>query len=164
MMEKKPCPEYTEEKIAAILGDGKTLTEILELKEVPAKDRIWAVVQFLPKIDNRKFAIWCARRANRNNIPKITRYIDAVEAFYVFGTITKKELNAHRAAYNAAESAADWGAYCAAYNYTAAYWAADIAADWAAYNVAYWAADIAADWAAQIEHLKTVINKRGQEK
>ena len=154
MMEKKPCPEYTAEQIAAILVDGKTLTEILELKKVPAKDRIWAVVQFLPDVDNRKFAIWCARRANRNNISKITRCLDAVEAFYVFGTLTKKEMDAEYKAYSAAYCAADWAAYNAAYS--VAYYAADIAAVSAAYCAADSAAYNAAEWEAQIEYLKTV--------
>lgn len=153
MMEKKPCPEYPREKVSAILGDGKTLAEILELKKVPAKDRVWAVIQFLPNIENRKFAIWCARRANRNNIPKITRYIDTAEAFYVFGTLTRAEMDAYRVAYNAAyneavdTAATEWEAY------NSAYWAADRAADLAADLAAYWAADCA----AQIEYLKEVV-------
>jgi len=157
MMAKKPCPEYTEEKVSAILGDGKTLAEILELKEVPAKDRVWAVVQFLPKIENKKFAIWFARRANRNNITKITRCLDALEEFYVFGTLTKKEMDVCRAEY----CAVDWATYSAAYQ--AAYYAADYAADYALCQAVCRAADYAscraADWATQIEYLKEVVKR-----
>ena len=157
MMEKSPCPEYPREKVSAILESGKTLAEILELKKVPAKDRVWAVIQFLPNIENRKFAIWCARRVNRNNVSKITRYIDTVEEFYVFGTLTKKEMDAEYATYNAAYRAADWATYNAAYS--AAYCAADSVAYRAAYSVAYYAAGWAADWTAQIEYLKEVAER-----
>ena len=149
MMEKNPCPEYPREKVSAILGDGKTLTEILGMENIPPKDRVWAVVQFLPDIENRKFAIWCARRVNRNNSSKITRYIDAVEEFYIFGTMTKTEFDECREAYNAADTAADTAAYCAA----------DSVAYRAAYSVAYYAAGWAADWTAQIEYLKEVAER-----
>lgn len=167
IMAKNPCSEYTEEKVGRILGDGKTLAEILGMENIPPKDRVWATVQFLPKIENRKFAIWCARRANRNNIPKITRYIDAVEAFYVFGTLTKTEFDAYRAAYNAAYSevvdtaATEWGAYTAAYRaaYNAAYWAEEWAADTVAYRAAVWAKDWAEEREAQIEYLKEVAER-----
>ena len=181
MMAKSPCLEYTKEKVSAILGDGKTLKEILEMEDIPAKDRVWATVQFLPNIENRKFAIWCARRVNRNNVSKITRHIDAVEEFYIFGTMTKTEFDECREAYNAADTAADtaadWAAEYAAYRAAddaaesaadtaadwaagwAAYRAADDAADYAADTAADWAASWEADWATQIEYLKEVAER-----
>ena len=134
--------------LAAILG-----------MDIPAKDRIWEAVKVLPNIENRKFAIWCARQANRDNIPAVTKFLDAVEEFYIFGTLTKKEMDASRAEYCAAYGAAaddpeEWAANCPAYR--SSDWAVYNVAYWAAYNAAYWAAVYrAADWEAQIEHLKT---------
>ena len=124
IMAKKPCSEYTKEIVSGLIGKGKTLLEILSLK-IPDDDIIWCVTKFLPDIENRKFAIWCARQC-KTDIPEIKLYIDAIENYYIKKTISKEELDA-----------ADW----------AAYRAADWAADWAAYGVAYMAADWAADWA-----------------
>lgn len=142
--------------------------EILEMDDISAQDRIWEGVQLLSDIENWKFAVWCARHANQNNVKEIKKYLDAVEAYYIFGTMTKKELGAYRAEYYDAYWAAvdnpkEWVAEC--YAYRASDWSVDSTAHWAAYNAAYWAAKYSAsDWDAQIEHLKTVINKRGQEK
>ena len=144
---------------------GMEAADILEMDDISAQDRIWEAVKVLPEVENRKFAIWCARHANLNNIPAIKKYLDAVEAFYVFGTMKKKDLDVCRAEYCAAYWAAvdtpeEWVAEC--YAYRASDWSAHSTTYWAAYNAAYWAAKyIASDWDAQIEHLKTIINKRG---
>ena len=159
IMAKKPCSEYTKEIVSGLIGKGKTLLEILSLK-IPDDDIIWCVTKFLPDIENRKFAIWCARQC-KTDIPEIKLYIDAIENYYIKKTISKEELDAadwatYRAAYRAASRAADWAASRAAYRAAdwaasraasrAAYWAAD----WAAYWAAYRAAHRAADWAASI--------------
>ena len=130
------------------------VAEILEMENMPAKDRIWTVVQILSDVENRKFALWCARRANRNNVKEITKYIDAVEEFYIFGTMTKTEFDECREAHSATYWAADYAAYRSADD------AADNPAYRAAYYAAYWAAKYSAsDWTAQIEYLKTAIKE-----
>lgn len=123
------------------------------------EDRVWEVIQSLSELKARKFAIWCARQANRDNVPEVTKFLDAVEAFHIFGTTTKKELDAHRAEYCAAYKAATenpeyWTVHCPAFR--ASDWAAYKVAHWGAYNAAYWAATYnAADWEAQIEYLSS---------
>jgi hypothetical protein len=129
IMAKKPCADYTTERVHELIGDGKSLLEILA-GDIPVEDRIWVIAQFLSDLENRKFAIWCARRVNRNNIPEITAYIDAIEAYYITGSGTEDQMRA-------------------------AYWAADRAAD----SAADWAADGAAERNAQIEYLRDAIGK-----
>jgi len=65
ILEKSPCAEWTEERLTKYIGRGKTLLEILDTRKIQGvsyADRIWCVIQFLPDIVNRKFAIWCARQ------------------------------------------------------------------------------------------------------
>lgn len=137
--------------------------DILEMDDISAQDRIWEAVKVLPDVENRKFALWCARHANQNNVKEIKKYLDAVEAFHIFKTITKKEMDVCRAEYCAAYWAAvdnpeEWVAEC--YAYRASDGSAHNTPYWAAWNAAYWAAKYSAsDWDAQIEHLKTIINK-----
>ena len=122
ILDKHPCPDWTEKRIAKHIGKGKTLLQIAKLKlDIP--DIFWCITQFLPDDLNRKFAIWCARQCE-TNIPEIKNYIDVIEKYYA-GKATREELNC-----------ADW----------AAYWAADMAAGWAADMAAYRAAGRAADW------------------
>jgi len=78
---QEPCEEYTEEKIRGLLGDGKTLKEILDMKNVPEKDRIWAVTQFLDDKTNRRIDIWCARQF-KTQVKEITDFIDVIEKYY----------------------------------------------------------------------------------
>jgi hypothetical protein len=143
IMDKKPCEDWTEERIRGYIGRGKTIKEILNLKDVYADSRIWCVTRFLSDKTNRKFAIWCAEQC-KTDVQEIKDYIKVIKRYYA-GKATDKELKA------AAERAADW----------AADWAADSAADWAADSAAYGAADWAADWAAerqkQIKKLLTMI-------
>lgn len=142
----------------------KTVKEILRMEDISPEDRVWEVVQLLPEVENRKFAIWCARRANQNNIPAVAKYLDAAEAFYVFGTLTKTEFDECRAEFCAGWEAAaanpeEWLTDCAAYR--SSDWGAYKFPKWAAYNASYWAAKYeVADWAAQIEYFKTAIKQQ----
>ena len=154
IMDKEPCEDWTEERVRKYIGKGKTLKEILEIKEVSEEDRIWCVTRFLPDKTNRAFAIWCAQQC-RTDVQEIKDYIKVIKRYYA-GKATDEELMAaERAAYRAAERAA----------YRAAYWAADGAAYWAADGAAYWAACKAAERAAeraimrknQIEKLLSMI-------
>ncbi len=166
IMDKEPCEDWTEERVRKYIGKGKTLKEILEIKEVSEEDRIWCVTRFLPDKTNRAFAIWCAQQC-RTDVQEIKDYIKVIKRYYA-GKATDEELMAaERAAYRAAYWAADGAAYWAAERAAerAADWAAYKAADWAADGAAYMAADGAAYWAAeraimrknQIERLLSMI-------
>ena len=43
IMSMYPCYKYTEELVTKLIGDGKTLSEILELP-IPRTDRFWVVL------------------------------------------------------------------------------------------------------------------------
>ena len=103
IMDKEPCEDWTEERVRKYIGKGKTLKEILEIKEVSEEDRIWCVTRFLPDKTNRAFAIWCAQQC-RTDVQEIKDYIKVIKRYYA-GKATDKELKA--AAYWAADWAAD---------------------------------------------------------
>ena len=168
IMEKKPCKEYTQERIKGLVGEGKTLLELTEL-DIPALDRVWVITMFLDDKTNRKFAIWCARRHKIDN-KKIAEHIDITEKYYD-GKATKEELDtAYLAAYSGAYSAAYYTANFAANSvayyaaYFAAYSVAHSVADCAAYRVADSLADLAAnpevEQKLQIEKLKELIGEK----
>jgi hypothetical protein len=104
MMEKRPCPEWPRERVAAYLSEGKTLTAMLRdalaNNGISIPDAIWGVTRFLPDKINRAFAIWCARKCE-TNVKEIADYIDTIERYYA-GKATKDEL---KAAYGAAYGA-----------------------------------------------------------
>ena len=132
-------------KVKGYIGEGKTLVEILNIKEINPQDRLWCVTKFFDDKTNRAFAIWCARLC-KTDCKEVTDYIDVIERYYD-GKATKEELEAaDRAAYWAADRAAYRAADRA--DYWAAYWAADRAAYWVAYWAAYRAADREDYWAA----------------
>lgn len=64
-----PCPEYSEERVRALFGRRKYMTasQILDL-EIPAEDRIWAVLheELLTDTQLRMFACDCAERVLRH--------------------------------------------------------------------------------------------------
>ena len=109
MMAKAPCPEWPRELVAAYLGNGKTITDMLRdsltNNNISMQDAIWGATRFLPNKINREFAFWCARQC-KTPIPEIKNYIDIIEKYYN-GKATEEELRA-------ADRAADWAAYRAA--------------------------------------------------
>ena len=146
IMDKKPCEDWTEERVRGYIGKGKTLEQILKLKDVSPDDKIWCVTRFLSDKTNRKFAIWCAEQC-KTDVQEIKDFIKVIKRYYA-GKATAEELKAaNRAAYWAADWAADWAAYGAAYRAT----------NWAAYRAADWAADGAAERQKQIKKLLTMI-------
>ena len=158
IMDKKPCVDWTEERVRGYIGKGKTIKEILNLKDVYADSRIWCVTRFLSDKTNRKFAIWCAEQC-KTDFQEIKDYIKVIKRYYA-GKATDEELMAaDGAAYRAAERAADGAVYWTAERaaYRAAYRVAYGAADGAAYWVAYWVADRAAERQKQIKKLLTMI-------
>jgi len=116
-----------------------------------SNDKIDTAIKHLTEMNQRKFAVWCARRC-KTDVPEIEAYIDAIEAYYVTTAGTKAEMDAaERAAYGAADSAAAYGAA-----FSAAYWAAY----WAADSAAHWAADWAAESKAQLRKLRAMIKQQ----
>ena len=44
IMEWGPCDEYSEDRVASLVGDGMTPRDILDLK-IPLEDRLWVVAR-----------------------------------------------------------------------------------------------------------------------
>jgi len=145
VMDKNPCYDPYE-KYGISKKKKLDLIDVFGMRRVPIPDKIWIVIEFLPEIEQRRFAIWCARRC-KTSVIEITDYIDAIEDHYIHGTITYEAM---RVAYWTADWTADWAAY------RAAYWAADRAAYWAADRAAYWAAD-RAERKSQLRELKSIV-------
>jgi len=159
ILKHHPCAPWAEKRLKKFLGEGKTLLQIAQMKDIAIDNRIWCITKFLPDALNREFAIWCARQC-KTDCKEITEYIDVIEKYYK-GQATKEELKtADRAADSAAYEAANRAAYCAAYEaaYCAAYGAADGAADRAAYEAAYRAADMQMRQ-KQIKKLTKIVEK-----
>ena len=125
-----PC--YSHEKIRKIAGDKQewTALDVLALDQVPAKDRLWAVLRedFIDAPVLHEFACLCAEQALAlidNPDPRSVAAI-AEKRAWLRGEITDKQLAAARAAARDAAWAAAWDAAWAAA------WAAACAAAWAA--------------------------------
>lgn len=152
-----------------------TALDILNMENVPAKDRLWVVLrdELISDKTLRLFAVWCARQVQHLLIDERSlRALDVAERF-AHGEATKEELEAARsavgpAAWSAAYSAA-WSTWSAARSAAAAAWlAAWVVADsaarsaWSAAESAAWpaaelAVPAAADSVAQVEQLKKML-------
>ena len=65
---------WPEERIRKVIGDGKTLIEVLNDTSVDAADRIWCVTRLLPGTVNRRFAADCALHvAHLWNMPPVVK-------------------------------------------------------------------------------------------
>jgi len=77
-----PCEEYPRERVEELWGgrESLTLTEILDLG-IPAKDRIWASLQFLSEKETGQFARWCALQVvHLWDCPDVVkRYLETVD-------------------------------------------------------------------------------------
>jgi hypothetical protein len=137
-----PC--YSKKQIKEIAGSKKrwSALDILSLEDVPAQDRLWAVLreELIPAPILHEFACRCAEDAlkliNKPD-PRSTEAI-RVKRLWVKGEATDEEL---AAAWDAAWAAARAAACTAA-------WAAARAAACTAAWAAAWAAARAAAWAA----------------
>jgi hypothetical protein len=161
-----------------------TAIDILENKQIPAKDRLWVVCR--DEITNertlRLFAVWCARQVQYlMNDQRSINALDVAERF-VNGSATKEELAAARdAAGDAARDAAwdvagiaagaaakaDAGAAAKDVAWVAAWVAARAAARDAAGAAARDAAWVAAKdvaWDNQIAKLIKILKAEGQER
>jgi len=149
-----------------------TLTDILDLKECPAKDRIWVVTKLLDDRTNRLFAVACAREALSlipNPDPRSIAACDVAER-YANGQASDEELAAAGVAAWDVAGAAAWDvAWTAAWTVARdAAWDAARAARDAAWTAAWtvardaawdaaWDAPWDAAWDKQIEMLRRLI-------
>ena len=152
VMRHKPCDGYPRERVAALLGSGKTLVECLRSDAVPAKDRLWLATRegACSERVHRLFACWCAeqvlplfeRAHPDDDRPRIAIQVATA---YAMGDATDEELAAARDAARAADGACAASAWSAAMD--AAYDAACAASAWSAARAAAWAAA----WAAYMD-------------
>ena len=142
-MDRKPCPDYTEEVVTELWKDKKSLTfkEVCSLN-IDTEDRIWIAVRLAARDTVVSWADYCADEAKKHATTAAT------------------------ATYAAADYAADYAADAATNAAYAAYYAADAAAAAsAAASAAYWAADAAAtaadaDWTkTRNEELERFLSK-----
>ena len=116
IMAHYPCDEYPRERVEE-LWSGKeslTLTEILDL-DIPAKDRIWAVTEFLSEEETGQFTRWCALQVvHLWDCPDVVkRYLETGDEGLRDAARTTALAAAWGAAQDAARAAA-WGAVHAA--------------------------------------------------
>jgi hypothetical protein len=158
IMDLKPCWEYPRERVEA-LWDGRDAVSCADILDfnIPAEDRVWAVVRLIPLRTAQEFAISCAEAVvHLTDDPRPQAAIDAAKA-YLKGEISIDGLRdaadaarAARAAADAAYATAAADAADAAYAATRAAAAADAA--YAAYAATRAAA--AAERNRQIQWLK----------
>jgi hypothetical protein len=170
-----PCCDYPEDRIRGIAGDKKewSALDILALEDIPAKDRLWAVLResLIDAPVLHEFACRCAETALNlagNPDPQSVRAI-AVKRRWLRSEATNKELDAARdAASFAARAAASDAARDAAWDTArdAARNAAHVAARDAVRNAAHVAAvdaawDAARDaaWDEQVTMLTELLGE-----
>ena len=136
IMKHSPC--YDPLTIPGVTKKTKlTLLQCMKFKGVKDVDKVWLATRFMTDLQNRTFAIWCARSC-KTKVKEVGLYIDAIGNYYIKKTITIEQLSAAgSAADRAADSAADW--------------AADRAADSAAYS--------AADRAKQVKQIIKMLKE-----
>lgn len=162
VMSWEPCKEYSRERVTALFAGRETITafDVLDM-DIPAEDRLWAVLRMVPDPILHEFACRIAeavlmreRRAGREPDLRNWAAIGAKRK-WLRGEIDGKELYAAReAAQDAAREAAQdaaWAAWYAAMNDAryAAWHAAQYAAWYAARNAERNAAWNAAWYAAR---------------
>ncbi len=138
-----------------------TVIDILKMKDVSAKDRLWVAVrhQLLTDRQIHLYGLGCARLSEKYSTdPRVKECNDTVE-LYLAGKATKEQLSAARSAAWSAESAA-WSAARSAARSAA--WSAESAAEsaesaaWSAARSAAWSAESAAEQ-QQCELLISII-------
>ena len=167
----EPCVEGLENFIKHHKDFSGTALELLELENVPAKDKFWLLLreEFIPENDLHELACKFAESVLHlfeKEYPNDLRLRKAIEAKrkFIKGEISKDELAAARAAasaaaWDAARAAASAAARAAA---SAARYAARAAADAAsdAASAATWAAARGDERQKQLEIVKEYFNER----
>jgi hypothetical protein len=168
----EPCDDYPEERIREIAGDKAewSALDIAGLEDIPARDRLWAVLreELIDAAILHEFACRCAEKSLaliENPDPRFVEAV-AVKRRWLKGEATDGELAAARsAAWNAAWDAARAAAWDAAWD---AVWDAAGAAAWdavgaAARNAARAAVGAAAGVAARDEQVRMLTVLLGEE-
>lgn len=149
LMQWDPCPNYTEEKIRDLGGDGLTPLEICTLP-IPVADRLWVLLrkEIIPEKELNLFACRFAEDALTKIANPDQRSLNAIKTkrLFVDGKATDKELQAALVAAREAVRIATWLAARSADRVAA--WLAAIAAIAAAAGAAARAAARAAEAAA----------------
>ena len=146
VMDWPPCPEYPEERVRELLGDGLTIEQILNL-DIPVQDRVWAGVHALDPRRRCAFAAAATRRTCEFvewEHPDSLRAIEAAEALGRGEEVEGIE-EIRAAALRTADVDVDALAAHAAHAARAARVAARVAARGATASVAAVAAAVAAD-------------------
>ena len=138
-----------------------TALDILELKEIPDEDKLWAVLRedLIEPEKLHEFACVCAERALSRVEHPDPRSVEAIKAkrAWMKGEISDAELDAAwDAAMDAARDAARDAAWAAALD---AAWVAARGAAWNAERAAAWNAARAAERAWQVEELKKMLRE-----
>ena len=122
IMNKRPCPEYTEEVVLELWAGREELAfkEVCTL-DISADDRIWIAVRLAARDTVVSWADYCAAEAQKHASASASASASAAD--YAADYAADAATNAAYAAYYAADAAA--AASAAA---SAAYWAADAAA------------------------------------
>ena len=121
IMNKEPCPDYTEEVVTELWKDKKSLTfkEVCDL-DISVEDRIWIAVRLASKATVVSWANYCANEAQKHAAA-------ANAAPFAAHRTTLYAARAANAAYYAASyaaNAANYADYAALYAAYAAYYAA----------------------------------------
>ena len=129
IMNKRPCPEYTEEVVLKLWAGREDLTfrEICSLG-ISARDRTWIAVRLVSRDTVVSWADYCAAEAQKHASASASAADYAAD--YAADAATNADYATYAATY-AADYAANYAADAAtnaAYAAAAAYWAAD--ADW----------------------------------
>jgi hypothetical protein len=156
-----PC--YGEERIREIAGgkDEWSALDILALEDIPAEDRLWAVLREeltdAPML--HEFACRCAERALSRIESPDPRSVAAIETKrrWLRGEATDEKLYAAWAAarYAARDAAGEAAVAAARYAAWVAAWDAAVAAAWAAARAAAW--DAEREW--QIAELRGMLDE-----
>jgi len=108
IMNKEPCPDYTEEVVTELWKDKKSLTfkEVCDL-DISVEDRIWIAVRLASRDTVVSWANYCADEAKK--------HADATNAASYAANAANAAHAAHAARANTAWATCDAAAACAAY-------------------------------------------------
>lgn len=145
----RPCPDYPDERVRELLGDGLTWEQVAAL-DIPKQDRCWALLheEILPERDLRLLACRFAYGVLplfEARFPGDERPRAAIRVArrYALGLSSSDELRAAHDAAQDAGCAAGYAAWAAAAGYSDGY-AAQAAAGYAAAGYASAGADVGA--------------------
>ena len=97
IMDRKPCPDYTEEVVTELWKDKKSLTfkEVCSL-DIDTEDRIWIAVRLASKATVVSWANYCADEAQKHADATTTAYWAAAAATNAAAAATATAAAANR--------------------------------------------------------------------